>query len=783
MKRTVLVLLVLMTALSSATTSELLVQAGTSTDIVSELFTSWQAISVMAIMVSALLVALTYMLGIGFEIPSLKAFAGTELGQVIASIIIILTMWILMGIIDAQVALLINGQIEGMTPCAAVGQSCLKDAATFYLNGYIDSAKAATRALLINNMEATDKGSGRNFFSCYSAVLPIPCMQLSLSDSEDAFLVLDMDTNQVLYEYYASLLSSMEAQKMFVESVCFKIAPFILAVGIVARTFFVTRKLGGLLIACAAALLFVLPLMYIFDWMTLNLEFTSDKAFGDQANLCPLECQLTPALVYDSKTNFSAYTQADLYSIFYDGLKDPTIARNLSHGKLASYDWKTNPYDATKQPSVRDPDPNLISCENASYIAIDSLGGDYVGNCVATINNSLVYAPCGSPALYDVKDVGGVATPTYEGSPIVNCPFECRELPYPYTNPICVPPVVQQACSKLSEVCKVNRMANANTLSTYADEELSCPEECKVVPPLKSDCSAGNCLESRFDCRVSVKNDTSFRFTPIGYDPNCALDSPGIDKTSDSYKLCVEYHRCAAAFGCPVSLNGSESCTYVLPPDPQSCQDLCPTCPDECRVIPQDPADPQQKLPTDCYQNGQSGALIPDCQESSCPDSCKIPIQRMIRLDKDYQACKTTVGTDEHQCTYACRVAGLVDIPAGCDKIACDLKVCSGAFKEVVPSSSCQKCLDIDTNFQYTPAILRDCADYCAKAKSPTESKTSPLTMNDFVGGPDYQNIAQLLLQAYLLPLFDFAVTLMFIRSFSGMLGGDIEIPGVARLL
>lgn len=772
---TLLLCLVLLSALASASVSgDMLAQAGQSTDVVHELFTSWQAISIMGVMVSAMFVAVAYMLGIGLEMPGLKAWAGIEVGQVVASALIILLMIVLLAVIDTQVSLLVNSQIEGMTSCQLAGEPCLKNAATFYLEGYIKLAKSATRNLLINNMEVTEKAYERSTWSCYSAVLPLPCLQLSTGSSKDAYLILYVDTNQVLYEHYTNLLSSMEAQKLFVSSVCFKIAPFILAVGVVGRTFFVTRKLGGLLIAAAAALMFVLPLMYIFDWMTLNLEFSQDKQFGDQASLCPAECQAQPALVFDSKTS-KTYEQKALYNMFYDAGKDPLIAKKLIRGEMLSYDWATAPQSKI---AVTPPDPALTSCQATAVVPIDSLGGGYAGKCAGLVNGSMIVGECGSSIFMVSQDVmtpsatpGGSPTvekkTIYVGNTSIECPYICRELPYLYTNPLCAPPIVQRACSLLPMVCKVSRMANAETVDNYRYENMSCVEECKIVPPLRSDCSTnmGNCSESRLDCRIAKRDDLGFRTSLIG-------TSEGGD--SD---LAMEYQRCEWAKDCKASLDASDSCTYVRPADPASCTDLCPSCPSECRVAGEDQSDPKKKLPDKCY-NG--GALISECSSSLCPDSCKIPISRLERLDPDYTACKAEGGG---QCPYACRVGGVFPIPDGCDKAACDLSVCSGAYKETVPSSSCQKCLDVDENFQFDPPVLTKCADYCASPKNPTQPSLEPLTMNGFVGGGDYQNLAQLMIQAYLLPLFNFAVTLMFIRAFSGMIGGDIELPGVAKVL
>ena len=51
------------------------------------------------------------------------------------------------------------------------------------------------------------------------------------------------------------------------------------------------------------------------------------------------------------------------------------------------------------------------------------------------------------------------------------------------------------------------------------------------------------------------------------------------------------------------------------------------------------------------------------------------------------------------------------------------------------------------------------------------------------VGREDIKSISKMMIPAYVLPLLNILVTLMFIKTFSQILGGDIEIPGVPKVL
>jgi hypothetical protein len=45
------------------------------------------------------------------------------------------------------------------------------------------------------------------------------------------------------------------------------------------------------------------------------------------------------------------------------------------------------------------------------------------------------------------------------------------------------------------------------------------------------------------------------------------------------------------------------------------------------------------------------------------------------------------------------------------------------------------------------------------------------------------KSVSKLAIPAFVLPLFGLALTFMFIQVLSPMLGGDIDIPGMMRML
>ena len=85
----------------------------------------------------------------------------------------------------------------------------------------------------------------------------------------------------------------------------------------------------------------------------------------------------------------------------------------------------------------------------------------------------------------------------------------------------------------------------------------------------------------------------------------------------------------------------------------------------------------------------------------------------------------------------------------------------------------------------YEPPIQPDCTALCRPsddlpAKSP--SAYTAIGAEGLVGSVEIQNVSKLMLPGYVLPLFNIVATLVFIKGLSGVLGGDIEIPGMTRV-
>jgi hypothetical protein len=680
-----------------------------------ELASNWQLLAVMALMVSVMLVAIAYAIGIGLEMPEIKAWAGTELVQIITNAIIVVTLIVVLALIDLVVLGIAMDSGLTVSGCTETGEamSCLQGVANEYLNTYIDTAESKAKGILEDNMFAAGMAGRRIGISC----ITIFCIQVAASETIGGHYIVKSDMYMILFDHYANLLASMEAQKFFVNAIAFRMGPVILAIGIVARSFFFTRKLGGLLMAISIGIMFFFPGMYIFDWVTLDNVLNGDKASaGEEGADCPEECAISPPLAYaeggdsfnDIQSIYDAFSEDD--SDKAEGIADGTTASAV--GSAGDYDGEviTSCYhkaDETECPLVcRElPYPSMPTCMNMTRIT----------------NDEELYEICNDMEM----DIDSILYLLYaeECEALMNVPKYCADVPVE---------------------CKIIRYVE----DVDEVEVAACPDDCKVVPPLRSNCDTGNCASSSPDCRVAKRNDLDWR-----PEKECDEDFDGCDKIKQ---------KCEWAADCPAHLTASSSCTYVVPESGQ-CDEVCSECPSECRI-------------------GGSGADIPSgCpgQCDDCTDGCKAQWSTILAQD---------AAADGNGTCGSCPLNKRLiyhTLPEEYYSGGCSYASCPPEYRTMVPFQACEMCLFTEESYIYDPPIDTQCIEACKPPDNTPVSDPSAYTQigdTGLVGLGPVQDISKLMIPAYLLPLFNIVATIIFIKGLSDMLGGDIEIPGLSKV-
>ena len=450
MKRMIFLLVVVLLLAGCVTSDE-----GTATQVEEagedfgfELARDWRALAIMITLLAGMLIALAYMFGQGFDMPELKAWASVELVQIVVTLVIIISFASVLTLLDTSVAMVVNSSDLGFR--CDVLENCAIQTATEYLDGLMDMARGETVSVADKALIAARLASYRIGLGSSQAFWP-PFLQsyVSFSALTWARYQMELELETQLMQWHGGILSILSSQRFFVSQIAFKMAPVLLLIGAVARSFFVTRRLGGLLMAVGLGVMFVFPAMYVVNWLSLNITLFGDEVILPPGQLsCPAACQINPPEFY-LLPDEPIYDEAKLYNEW--GLEPDEIDDELARDVRA-----------------------LREGEQESL----------------TVNGKTAYS-C------------NFAAQTSFGP----CPTICRTLPLPlgeectFLNESHDPVIdIKKACYSIPEVCRVIREVETPDPAI----EARCPSGCRTTLPLNPSCSE-ECLEARDYCRVAQK--------------------------------------------------------------------------------------------------------------------------------------------------------------------------------------------------------------------------------------------------------------------------------------
>ena len=216
----------------------------------------------------------------------------------------------------------------------------------------------------------------------------------------------------------------------------------------------------------------------------------------------------------------------------------------------------------------------------------------------------------------------------------------------------------------------------------------------------------------------------------------------------------------------------------------------CQNCPLFCRI--------DTGTSTPACTPWTNGGAPPQCESpnqcdisTSAPSTgvCGIP-QTAFKIGSGCQ--EPTIGSGVG-CPARCRISTPgVAVPDECTGgeigAACARANLDSACTATPPDNPCAGCASCDTDCRSTPLVRQSCDELCL----PTDfgNGGSPITPKDMLmswegaeGNPDWRSLGSLGIAAFLLPIFNIVLTLAFIRTLSPVLGGDIEIPGLMKVL
>ncbi|MEM3610458.1 MAG: hypothetical protein QW076_06200, partial [Candidatus Anstonellales archaeon] len=533
-----------------------------------------------------------------------KAFVETEIKQAIANLLILLFVFGVLAFINTFVenfvVIEVNGnkiicnealksQVEEDYKIYGVRKDNIDCALTYsilYLERFYNYTYELSVIYINYSRDAAEKASvttGR-YSNLWAGVF------FGVHERKEAGYIFFSKRYQTLFSHAINVLGFIRAQQFFLIVTYLYVAPLLFFIGILLRSFFLTRKLGGLLIAVSIGIFFILPLLYILAWQMWSNTITPPN-LNTATGLCPSECTVTApfAYSYDSQNK-------ELTLIYYSLANSSPIAYNYENVN------KVNTYSL-----------NQISLDANNVI----ITLDYSKNTKITIPRNK-FVQCIKEGTYQIS------TQTTESECFTGCPKECREIPYHYQNPLCQQ--FEKNCLKCDSFCFVYRLPTpvdynkmplgmreeegkkyTGTFSsnaygfTYCQQNCYdkygqnlCPEKCRVkYPPVyfnKTVHSSGLSNEAykipnfKYSSGINDCSDDPAIFTeqnidvkltcPVGCRVNQTMEDPTKrpEQIYNNCKLCTSTY-------CP------DKYRFTPSSDIQSCYDQkYSLCPQECRV-------------------------------------------------------------------------------------------------------------------------------------------------------------------------------------------------------
>ena len=620
---------------------------------------NWQLYSLAIIMLTVGMVALAYALAVSFNIRELRVWADVEIAEIVATIFIVAFVIAILSFVHAVVLGIVADDPFLGPYCEDPDVYCPVAIANGYISNYFNSAIDLQKSLFKKNIEVAVKGTESSTITLTFKMW----LYFTLSFKDRPWRTIEMERNEQLLNFLGAIIGTLVTQRFFLQAITLKLAPLALLIGIPMRSFFLTRKLGGLLMAFGIGFLLVFPLTYALSLWTANNMLYGASGTGAPGAPCPETCKQFPPPAY-----------------------------NLS-----------NPDQSVDFLAL----DNMVEREEITYEEYESI-----------LNGSVE----------KLDGVGLASCEWYTNDEDTNCTAICRVLPFPFNGPDC--PEQEEACSKLPRGCLLTHPLDLSDPALASlDKNIDidgCKEECRPLAPMKRDCYPMSC-------------------------PSSCIDSTGKWKeyveTCEDYELCLENDWL---------LEGCEEITEERKSDCENLRDdiepYMENCPSVCAHLPH---------------------LMMAGFEFRCPSHC-----RWILTD----------GTMSTTCTKACEFFAPTN-----PKFLWENNLANETCFYIIPTrvygnpADCESCnYVIDEGLAYKNQMFVNCVGACG-ATSLKGVETNPATLTNsadgFVGPTDVKSVSKLVVPAFVLPLINLVITIIFIQTLSPMLGGDIDLPGMMRMI
>jgi hypothetical protein len=681
----------------------------------------WRAFSIIFLLITVGLISLAYPVSTALNLPELRAWAEVEMGEAFSTVLIVLV--VMSVLVFAEVIthgfLLTSNDFDA---CSTDDKSfCPALVADEYIGMYLDKNEGIYEDLQKNavktgKLATMTVGAGINYW-----MVLYPGVTWRPLGGEVVIVNMLMQELQMLISIRDALLF----QEFLINHISLILAPMSLMLGIILRSFFVTRKLGGQLMAFGIGFILVFPATYALAMYSVKTTVYGAEGSGGQAGgeFCTYSCMKLPPAAYNADTG-EGYSWAEAMNAI------PMLTKNEEE-----HDNRTT---------------NFLT---GQICVIQDVVTGFEGGIVPIIEKEEVCIP--NPETEIITDGGTIITcGQYEEI----CPDICRSFPYPSQNPTCASPRVEYMCREfVPDECFQIKFVNRSDprlsgLKPYDFE--GCPQECRPVVPLKKEgCDVGY----GFVLTEELEED------PSEVDKLMLSEDWGYTLEDKLIYYCNDYLWYGGMFDvdedfCEDTLvpiwyadyNTSEILVKILgyeQPEIGKTIEFDMGCSSECRWI--------------TAEDGKTGFGCGNCD-----------------MEAMMEDTPQNIWNEAHDAAMDGDLAGQV---AAAEK-TCVMIVPDIVFEKPSECAGCNYVLD--RGFGSLPPVHLDCPRLCGMPQA-VEEKTDEDSMTSaidgFEGPAEMKSISALIVPSIVLPLLNIAITFMFITTLSPIIGGGVDISGMMR--
>lgn len=239
----------------------------------SSIYSDWAGIAVALLILSAIIIGLVYMIGGLISNDKIKAFGKVELVEILYSCVILFMTVNLIGLATNLAYGLSNDNDYSKVACGPEyqkytqyqGVPCHIILSMDYLNSLFNEGQDISYGVYSNYIIT-------GMLSEMSINLEVITIQTGVFSYNPlkGFFVVGNVIKAMVFDYLVKIMTIAKFQEVFLRFIAIAAFPVFFTIGLVLRTFFFTRKLGGLLMAFSLSLFFIFPMFYIFGGIIFN---------------------------------------------------------------------------------------------------------------------------------------------------------------------------------------------------------------------------------------------------------------------------------------------------------------------------------------------------------------------------------------------------------------------------------------------------------------------------------------------------------------------------------